>query len=116
MQIRTVLDIPIYHKTYELYKLLYSCHSAIPKIQLYTLWRQCEQISIQMLAAIIHTGHTQGNARVDAICTISEKLDLLKTFIRLTRETNSISEKKHLEIQSLIQEIGRMVGGWIKSL
>lgn len=116
MQTRTVLDIPIYHKTYELYKLLYSCHSAIPKIQLYSLWKKCEQINIEMLEAIIHTGHTQGNARTQAICNISEKLDLLKTFIRLTRETNSISAQKYLEIQSLIQEIGKMVGGWIKSL
>lgn len=116
MQTRTVLDIPIYHKAYELCKILYSCHPAIPKTQLYTIWQKCEEVSIDMLEAIIHTGHTHANARIEAIYKISEKLDLLKTFMRLTREANSISQKKHLEIQSLLQEIGKMVGGWIKSV
>ena len=115
MQTKTVLDIPIYHKAYALCRLLYSCHPAIPKTQLYTIWQKCEEISIHILEAIIHTGHTYGAKKAEAICLISERLDLLKTFIRLTREANSISQQKHLEIQNLLQEIGKMVGGWMKA-
>lgn len=114
MQTKTILDIPIYQKTCQLYKLLYSCHGAIPKTQLYTLWQKTESITIDILEAILDTSYVYGDARIKILFKISAKLDLLKTFIRLSRETNSISQAKYLEIQNLMQEIGKMIGGWLK--
>ncbi len=114
MQAKSVLDTPIFHKTYELYRLLYRYENQVPKNHRYTVWQKCEQGSLDILTAIIRTGYTQGDVRLNAIRKVSENLDLLKVFIRLARETNSINQKVHLEIQNLVQEIGKMVGGWLK--
>lgn len=46
----------------------------------------------------------------------NNKFETLKIFIRLLRELNIIDQKKYLVLQTLIQEISRMFGGWIKSL
>lgn len=115
-QIRTVLDIPIFHKIYDLYKLIYGYHNQIPKSARYTLWQNCETTTLALLETLIETSHRRGEERTQLIYHISNKLDLLKVLIRLAKDTRVIDNKQYLEIQTIIQEIGKMVGGWIKSV
>ena len=39
---------------------------------------------------------------------------LLKVLIRLAHDTRTIDQPQYLELQAILQEIGKMVGGWIK--
>lgn len=114
-QIRSVLDTPIFYKVYELYKLLHSYHNLIPKSERYTLWQRCEHTTLVLLEAVITAGHQQGYEKQSYLKVISEKLDLLKVLIRLAKEIRAINSAQYLEIQTIIQEIGKMIGGWIKS-
>ena len=114
-QVRSVLDIPIFHKIYDLNKLLHSYHNRIPKSERYTLWQKCENTALALLEALIETGHRRGDDRIQSLYLISNKLDLLKVLIRLAKETRTIDNQQYLEIQTIIQEIGKMVGGWIKA-
>lgn len=43
-------------------------------------------------------------------------LDLLKILIRLAKDIQALDNKKYLQLESSLQEIGRMLGGWRKSL
>ena len=115
-QVRSVLDIPIFHRIYDLYKILHSYQQKIPKSQRYTLWQKCENTTLALLEALIETGHRKGEARLDCLHAISNKLDLLKVLIRLSKDTRTIDNQQYLAIQTLIQEIGKMIGGWIKSV
>lgn len=115
-QIRSVLDVPVFHKIYDLYKLLHNYHVCIPKSQRYTLWQKCENTALALLEALIETGHRKGEARIESLYTISNKLDLLKVLIRLAKDTRAIDNPQYLEIQVILQEIGKMIGGWIKSV
>lgn len=115
-QTRSVLDIPIFHKVYDLYKLLYSYHQRIPKSERYTLWQKCENITLSLLEVLIEIGRQQGAERGRSLYLLSDKLDLLKVLIRLAKETRTIDNTQYLAIQTLIQEIGKMIGGWIKSV
>lgn len=47
---------------------------------------------------------------------IDTKLKILKTLIRLAFDLKIINEERYLSLQTHLQEIGRMLGGWIKSL
>lgn len=113
-QTRSVLDIPIFHKIYDLYKLLYAYHLKIPRSDRYTIWSKCENTTLALLEALIETSHLKGDDRVKILHIMSNKLDLLKVLIRLAKDTRVIDNKQYLEIQTLIQEIGKMIGGWIK--
>jgi len=46
---------------------------------------------------------------------ISIKLDLLKVLLRLSKDSQSVNNKKYIELESVLQEIGKMLGGWIRS-
>jgi hypothetical protein len=115
-QVRPVLDIPIFHKIYDLYKLLHSYQSIIPKTQRYTLWQKCENTALALWEALIETSHCRGEDRLQSLHRISNKLDLLKVLVRLSKETRTIDMKQYLAIQECTQEIGKMIGGWIKSV
>ena len=115
-QIRSVLDIPIFHRIYDLYKLLYSYQAKIPKSGRYTLWQRCENTTLALLEALIETGARKGEDRIKALYLVSNKLDLLKVLIRLAKDTRLISDVDYLQIQKFLQEIGKMIGGWIKSV
>jgi hypothetical protein len=111
---RPVLDIPIFYKIYDLYMLMHSYHPRIPKADRYTLWQKCENTALALLEALIATSHQIGSARLDTLQLLSNKLDLLKVLIRLARDTHTIEKPQYLELQTLLQEIGKMTGGWIK--
>jgi hypothetical protein len=89
-QTRQVLDIPIFHRIYDLYKLLHSYHGSIPKCERYTLWQKCENTALALLEALIETSHCKGSERLHFLYIISNKLDLLKVLIRLAKETRTI--------------------------
>jgi four helix bundle protein len=115
-QPRSVLDIPIFHRMYDLYKLIHSYQHQIPKLQRYTLWQKSENTTLALLETLIETSHRKGEDRIQTLYIISNKLDLLKVLIRLAKDTRAIDNSQYLEIQTVIQEIGKMIGGWIKSV
>lgn len=116
IQSRTVLDIPIFHRIYDLYKLLHGFQPKIPKFERYTLWQKCENTTLALLEVLIDTGHRKGEDRIQSLYILSNKLDLLKVLIRLAKDTRTIDNSQYIEIQGVIQEIGKMAGGWIKSV
>jgi hypothetical protein len=86
----------------------------IPKSKRYTLWHRCEKAVLAVLEGIIAAGHYFGPKQLEILQGMSIELDLLKSFIRLAKETCCIDSKQYLEIETKIQEIGKMLGGWIK--
>lgn len=43
------------------------------------------------------------------------KLNVLRVLIRLTKDVKAIDNKKYIALETNIDEIGRMLGGWIRS-
>lgn len=109
------METPIFHKAYDFYKLLHRYQARIPKGERYTLWFKCENTALLMIETILQIGYTRNEQRLERLHTLSSQVDLSKVFIRLSQEINIIDAKQYEEIQVLLQEIGRMVGGWIKS-
>ena len=115
-QTRLNLDIPLFHKMYDLYELLHRYHQRIPKFDRYVLWQKCENTALDALEILIDTRHYVGEARFDRLRELSNKVDLLKILIRLATEHHSIESSQYLALQALLQEIGKMIGGWMKSV
>ena len=42
-------------------------------------------------------------------------LDLLKILLRLAKDIQCLNNKRYIQLQESLQEIGRMLGGWIRS-
>ena len=109
-------NTPLFHKLYNLYKLLSSLHGTVPKSQRYTLWQRCETINLILLELLLEAASNKEKERLLILLRMSRKLDLLKVLIRLAKETKTISLKKYVAIETILQESGKMIGGWIKSV
>ena len=107
------LDIPIFTKLYEFYNQLSQAINTFPKTKRYTLGQKLDNISLDIFE-LLFTIPLNTN-KVITLQQISVKVDLLKVLLRFSKDTQSITDKKYLELQALLQEIGKMLGGWIRS-
>lgn len=109
-------DIPIFKKLYELYKLLYQYRANVPKADRYSLWQRAEDNCLGLLELIIGASSSSKTDKLPALQTASVKLNSLRFLVRLAYETKAIDLKRYTTLQKLVDEIGRMLGGWIRSV
>jgi len=50
-----------------------------------------------------------------ALNKISVKLDLIKVLLKFAKDTQCLKDKNYLKLQGSLQEIGKMLGGWIRA-
>jgi hypothetical protein len=108
-------DIPILKKASDLYRDFYGLRNGIPKQDRYALWRKCEQTLVDVLEALLLAGQLPKSDKFPVLEKASLKLNLLRVFIRLAKEIKVLDMKKYILLQEQIDEIGRMLGGWLKA-
>ena len=109
------LDIPILKKSYDLYKTFHEYRKVIPKCDRFTIYDRSECVIIDIIESLIEAGYVSKANKVVILERASLKLNLLRFFIRLMKEVKAIDSKKYIVLQTIIDEIGRMLGGWIRS-
>jgi len=99
-----------------LYKIIYSYRPTIPKQDRHTLWQRCENTSLDIIENILLATQASKKEKVVILNQASIKLNFLRFFLRLAKEIKILDIKKYIEAEQIIDEIGRMLGGWIKSV
>ena len=107
-------DISIIHKTYKFYVLLHDVVSKFPKRERHSMGQDCEQTALHLLRLLFRANSQQGRQRLVLLHDIDTELKMLKTFVRLAFDIKAISDRQYLDLQAALQEIGKMLGGWIK--
>lgn len=109
------LYIPILRKAYDLYKIFHGMRSVVPKADRYTLWQRAENQILDLLEGILSASQLSRTEKLPYLEKVSVKLNVLRLFLRLAKDTKALELKKVLLPQEIVDEIGRMLGGWIKS-
>ena len=109
------MDIPIFKKTYDLYREFYGFRNTIPKIDRYALWQKCETTLLDVLEALLLASQLSKEKKFPILEQASLKLNLFRVFVRLSKEVKALDAKKYIALQEKVDEIGRMLGGWIRS-
>ena len=110
------LDVPVIQKAYDLYKALYGFQKDIPKIHRHTLWQKCNSTALDIIDGLLQIGHIPLDQRSELPIRFSAQVDMLRVFLRLSHDVRAIDQKKYIILQAATDEIGRMLGGWLKSL
>ncbi|MDO8430371.1 MAG: diversity-generating retroelement protein Avd [Candidatus Taylorbacteria bacterium] len=110
------LDIPIFKRSYELYREFYTLRLSVPKQDRYTLWQKCENLLIEVLEGILFASQQSKSEKLPTLEKTSVKLNFLRVCVRLMKDIKAIDIKKYIIIEANLDEIGRMLGGWIKSV
>ena len=107
------LDIPIFTKLYDFYKNLTQAITTFPKTKRYTLGQKLDNLTLEIFELLFSIPTTSN--RITVLQQISIKLDLLKVLLGLAKDSQALTNKSYLELQEMLQEIGKMLGGWIRA-
>lgn len=99
-----------------MYKTYYAYAQLFPKKDKYAIGVATERYIIQTIELLLAAGYGQWEVKRMSLLRANNSFETLKIFIRILKELNILDQKKYLTLQSMIQEIGRMLGGWLKTL
>ncbi|MBU1327227.1 diversity-generating retroelement protein Avd [Patescibacteria group bacterium] len=106
-------DIPIFTKLYALYRELAITLPSFPKTQRYSLGARLENTVLDILEFLFLVPTSP--EKFNILQMMSVKVDLLKVLLRLAKDTQALSSARYLVLQEMLQEIGKMLGGWIRA-
>lgn len=87
----------------------------MPKKDKYSIGLKIDKATLDLLELIIGAGSSQLSEKQTMLFQASIKTDFLKLLIRLAYDIRATDQKKYIQLEGQLQEIGKMVGGWIKS-
>lgn len=109
------LNIPILKKTYDVCKTLHEIRRLVPKTERFTTFERSTNLTLDIIEGIFLASSKQKPERLLILEAASTKLNLLRLLVRLMKDMKTIDTKTYITLESPIDEIGRMLGGWIKS-
>jgi len=106
-------NLSIFEKTYELILWLYPAVNKFPKKQRFVLGQHISNTTLKILEGIIEAN--QERNKLPYLKKLSVELDKLRILIRLSKDIRFISIRQYEFAVKKVNEIGKMLGGWIKS-
>lgn len=105
----------IIQKVYDFYAELYLVVEKMPKKDKYALGEKLQKITLDLLELLIATSNKPKDEKFPFLELANTKLEILKITIRLSHEIKAIPTGKYHSLEERLQEVGRMLGGWINS-
>ena len=108
-------EISIIHKSYKFYLLLHSYTSLFEKKDRYTVGQKCESLTLEFLELLFEANSERAQHKLFLLKKLDTKLKIIKTMIRVCFDVRALDQGKYIRLEEALQEIGKMLGGWIKS-
>ena len=98
--------------TYDLLKWLMPAVSGFPKDKRYTLGNRIENKLLDILELLLKANYSR--IKLEILKKANLELESFRFLIRLAYDLQFINLRRYELISKEINEIGRLVGGWIK--
>jgi four helix bundle protein len=110
-----VSGLPILEKTYELILWLYPTVNKFPKSQRFVLGQRIENGVLKIVEEIIEMRVIVGREeKLKQLQKISTEMDKTRMLIRISKDLKFIKTSQYIFATEKINEMGKMLGGWIK--
>src|SRR3989338_5670098 len=108
--------LPIIQRTYDVYKAVIQLTGQMDKRWRYTLGARIETSLLDLLRELLMAKHAPKSLKSGYLIRASSHHELTVLTLRLALELKLANPTKLLQIQSTLAEVGRMLGGWLRSL
>lgn len=98
------------------YKLWHTILPNFPKDSRYTIGSKIDSLFLDVIERIIRAEYSDKTEKIIALKNASFKLDTLKFFLQVSWEIKSLDNRKYVALSEKLNEIGKMLGGWIKAI
>lgn len=109
-------DISIIQKTYEAYKAIVEINNGIEKRYRLTLGISFENSFLDFLECVIMAKNAPKPLKASYLIQSTSKIEASTIKLRLILDLKLANETKIFQLQAKLEEIGRMLGGWLKAI
>ena len=109
-------QLPIIQKLVETYKLWQEFLPHFPKTSRYTLGTKIDSLFLESIVEILSAGILDSTERLVKIKKSIESFNSAKFLLQIAWEIKSLDNKKYIRLSEKLDEIGKMLGGWLKQI
>ncbi|MBF0452839.1 MAG: diversity-generating retroelement protein Avd [Candidatus Magnetomorum sp.] len=106
-------DLPIFVKWVDFTKWLLPVTAKFPQRTRFTFANRLDNFALDMVEDLVEARYTK--KRKNILQKANLRLEKMRILIRLCKDMNLISYKSYEFAIKAMNEIGQMLGGWIKS-
>lgn len=107
-------ELTIYQKHYDLILYAWPIINGFPKAQKFVLGQQIQNCLLDIARLIVQANKQRGS-RLALLAQVDVEIEKLRLLIRLAKDLRMVSVKQYGALAERSNEIGRLLGGWIKS-
>ncbi len=90
----------------------YRFYQDIPKTHRYSLGQHIDTLFIEIIEAISAASFLSREEKHPYVRLAIKKADTLRVLLMILWETKSFDDKKYITLSVMLDEIGKMLGGW----
>ena len=98
------------------YKLWHEYLKNFPKSSRYSLGGKIDQLFVEIAELLYLASYLSREKKLPYLQKAIPKLDLLKFFLQVAWELKELENKKYIALSEPLNEIGRMLGGWVRKI
>lgn len=104
--------MPVLGKVKESYRVWCTCYHDIPKIHRHSLGQRIDTLFVELIEAIAAASFLSREEKHPYVRLAIKKLDTLRVLLMVLWETKSLDTKKYIALSVILDEAGKMLGGW----
>ena len=94
------------------YLLWHTYHAQLPKLHRYSLGARIDTLFIAIMEALSAAAFLSREEKLPYVRLATRKVDAVKLLCMILWETKSIDTKKYIALSEILDEVGKMLGGW----
>jgi len=104
---------PVFHRFYVFTGWLLDRVEKFPKSARFTFGQRLTDLALSIIERIVRAAY--GRRRTENMEAANTNLEVLRVFLRLSTNRHYISIRQYEFAMNELLEIGKMIGGWLKS-
>jgi repressor of nif and glnA expression len=109
-------ELPVINRTQELYEAVSKITEKLPALKQQTIGRRLENGILQLLELLIMAKYAPSAHKGVYLIKASAQAEIIQFELRILLTQKLANETTLHQLQAKVTEIGRMLGGWRKSL
>jgi hypothetical protein len=109
-----VKESPIFTRTYDLLRWLIPMTVKFPRHQRFVLAGAVQQTALRFQEQVVTAAYAE--VPLKALREADATLATLRIYLRLCKDLKLLSFGQYEHVTRMVNEIGRLLGGWIKSV
>lgn len=104
--------LPVLNKVKGAYLTWYKFYQDIPKTHRHSLGQRIDTLFVEVIEAISAASFLSREEKHPYVRLAIKKMDTLRVLLIILWETKSFDDKKYITLSVILDEAGKMLGGW----